>query len=193
MPITTTADLRKSGLSSREILRRCLPSGPWQFLLPGVVLQKPSPPTRLDRLHAALSYAGPSSVITGTDALTRQGARLPLPRHIHVLGTQNTRRSHPNLLLERTTRPPTVIHHDGLRLASPARATLDLTRREQDARAVVAALDAVVAAGLCTPRDLHEELELSPRRGTALVRQALQHLYPLPLSAPTSDCPDGSR
>lgn len=180
MPITTTADLRKSGLSSREILRRCLPAGPWQLLLPGVVLKKPSPPTRLDRLHAAQSFAGPTAVITGADALSQQGVPVALPRHVHVLAAQNTRRAHPGLLLERTARPPAVIPRCGLRLAAPARATLDLCRRETNARAVITALDAVVTAGLCTPADLHEELRLSPRRGTGLVRQALHHLYPLP-------------
>ncbi|GAB2856713.1 hypothetical protein [Lentzea nigeriaca] len=178
-PIATTADLRESGLSPREILRHCTPAGPWQQVLPGVVLQKPSPPTRLDRLHAVLSFAGPSSVITGADALTRQGASLPLPRHIHVLTGMNTRKAHPWILFERTSRPPTVVELNGLRLAHPARATLDLARRATNPRAIVEILDAVVDARLCSPADLHEELLAGCRRGTALVRQALRHLYPL--------------
>jgi hypothetical protein len=177
--ITTTTDLRKSGVSSREIRRHCTPAGPWQQLLPGVVLKKPSPPTRLDRLRAVLSYAGPSSVITGADALTRQGATLPLPRHIHVLASGNARRAHPSILLERTTRPPGVVSRDGLRLALPARAALDMARRETNPRAVVEILDSVVEARLCSPGDLREELRWSCRRGTALVRQALRHLFPV--------------
>ncbi|MFD9698322.1 hypothetical protein [Lentzea sp. NPDC059081] len=176
--IATTADLRESGLSSREIHRACTPAGPWQHLLPGVVLTKPSPPTRLDRLRAVQSFAGPSSIITGADALARQGARLPLPRHVHVLAGSNARRSHPWLLLERTTRLPPAVHRDGLRLAPPARATMDLARREQNPHAIVALLDAVVDARLCTPGDLQEELRLCSRRGTALVRKVLRHLYP---------------
>ncbi|WP_146231738.1 hypothetical protein [Lentzea atacamensis] len=183
-PIATTADLRKSGLSPREILRHCTPAGPWQQVLPGVILQKPSPPTRLDRLRAALFFAGPSSVITGADALSRQGATIPLPRHIHVLAGKNTRRAHPQILLERTNRPPGVVECHGLRLAHPARAALDMARRETNPRAVVEILDAVVDARLCSPADLHEELGLSSRRGTALVRQALRHLYPLRVSSP---------
>lgn len=178
-PITTTADLRKSGLSPREIQRHCTASGPWQQVLPGIVLQKPSPPTRLDRLRAVMSFAGPDSVITGADALSRQGATLPLPRHIHVLAGKNARRAHPWILLERTTRPPDIVDHAGLRLATPSRAAVDLARRETNPRAVVSILDAVVDARLCSPRDLHEELQRSSRRGTALVRQALRHLYPL--------------
>ena len=176
--IATTTELRKSGISSREILRHCTPAGSWQQLLPGVVLTKPSPPTRLDRLRAVLSFAGPSSVITGADALVRQGAALPLPRHIHVLAGMNARRAHPWILLERTSRPPDVVERHGLRLAGPARAALDMARRELNPRAVVEILDAVVGARLCSPADLAEELRVSSRRGTALVRQALRHLYP---------------
>lgn len=177
-PIATTAELRKSGISSREVLRHCTPAGSWQRLLPGVVLTTPSPATRLDRLRAVLSFAGPSSVITGADALVRQGAALPLPRHIHVLAGSNVRRANPWILLERTTRPPAVVERHGLRLAAAARAALDMARRELNPRAIAEILDAVVSARLCTPADLREELRVSSRRGTALVRQALCHLYP---------------
>jgi len=177
-PIATTAELRKSGISRREISRHCTPVGPWQQLLPGVILQKPSPPTRRDRLRAVLSFAGPNSVITGADALSQQGAVLVLPRHIHVLAGKNARRAHPWILCERTNRPPDVVERHGLRLAAPARATLDLARRETNPHAVVAILDAVVDARLCTPGDLYEELGRCSRRGTALVRQALCLLHP---------------
>lgn len=103
---------------------------------------------------------------------------MPLPRHIHVLAGKNMRRAHPQILFERTGRPPCLVERDGLRLASAARAALDMARREANPRLVVAILDAVVDAGLCSPGDLHEELGMSSRRGTALVRQALRHLYP---------------
>ncbi|HEX7303026.1 hypothetical protein [Lentzea sp.] len=176
--IATTADLRHSGFSPRQIRHACTPTGPWQQLLPGVVLTRPTPPTRLDRLRAVQSFTGPASVITGADALLRQGATLPLPRHVHVLAGGNSRRTHPWILLERTTRPPDPVVRDGLRLAPPARAAVDLARREPNPRAVVALLDAVVDARLCTPGELREELLVCSRRGTALVRQALRHLYP---------------
>ncbi|MGW6448586.1 hypothetical protein [Lentzea sp. NPDC055074] len=176
--IATTAELRESGISPREIQRHCTPAGSWQRLLPGVVLTKPSPATRLDRLRAVLSFTEPSAVITGADALVRQGATLPLLRHIHVLAGSNVRKANPWILLERTTRPPDVVERHGLRLAPPARAALDLARRELNPRAVVEILDAVVDARLCSPRELREELRVSSRRGTALVRQVLSHLYP---------------
>jgi len=176
--IATTADLRRSGFSAREILRHCLPSGPWQLLLPGVILQKSSPPTRADRLKAVLAFAGSNSVITGADALSQQGIALALPRHIHVLAGKNARRAHPGVLLERTARSPGVVERNGLRLAAPARAALDMARRETNPHAVAEILDAAVDSTLCSSADLHEELSRSSRRGTALVRQALCHLYP---------------
>jgi len=71
-----------------------------------------------------------------------------------------------------------VVERHGLRLAGPARAALDMARRELNPRAVVEILDAVVGAQLCSAADLVEELRVSSRRGTALVRQALCHLYP---------------
>jgi hypothetical protein len=177
--ILRSADLRESGLSPRELQRHCTPTGPWQEVLPGVVLQKPTPPTRLDRLRAVLFFAGLSSVITGADALSQQGASLPLPRHIHVLAGKNMRRSHPSILVERTTRLPDIVERNGLRLAAASRAALDLARRSTNPREVVAILDAVVDARLCSPGDLHEELARGCQRGTALVRQALRHLFPV--------------
>lgn len=53
-----------------------------------------------------------------------------------------------------------------------------MARRELNPRAIAEILDAVVSARLCTPAELREELGVSSRRGTALVRQALSHLYP---------------
>jgi hypothetical protein len=88
------------------------------------------------------------------------------------------RRANPGILLERTTRPPAVVERHGLRLAAPPRAAVDMARRELNPRAVVEILDAAVDARLCTPSELREELRVSSRRGTALVRQALSHLYP---------------
>ncbi|MFD4639802.1 hypothetical protein ACFWN2_20995 [Lentzea sp. NPDC058436] len=177
-PIATLADLREHGISPRQTLHRCSPLGPWQRLLPGVVLTSPTPPTRLDRLRAVLAYAGPSAMITGADALVRQGAALPLPRHIHVLAGRNARRAHPWILLERTSRPPTVVERHDLRLATAARAAVDMARRELNPHTVMAILDAVLTARLCTPADLREEVGAGSRRGTALVRQALAHRYP---------------
>ncbi|MEV5429207.1 hypothetical protein [Streptomyces sp. NPDC052701] len=56
--VMTTAQLRSHGLTAAEAAARCRPGGPWQQILPGVVLLHPGPPTGEERLHAVLLYAG---------------------------------------------------------------------------------------------------------------------------------------
>ncbi|MGY1997242.1 hypothetical protein ACR31U_12765 [Streptomyces rochei] len=56
--LMTTAQLRAHGVSAAETNERCGPGGPWQQLLPNVVLLHPGPPTSEERLHAVLLYAG---------------------------------------------------------------------------------------------------------------------------------------
>ncbi|MFF7854698.1 hypothetical protein [Streptomyces sp. NPDC007904] len=55
--LLTTAQLRLHGVSAAKTSERCRPGGPWQQLLPGVVLLHPGPPTSEERLHAVLMYA----------------------------------------------------------------------------------------------------------------------------------------
>ncbi|MEV6003652.1 hypothetical protein AB0M25_31370 [Streptomyces griseomycini] len=54
--VLTTAQLRAHGVSAAETSEQCRPGGPWQQLLPGVVLLHPGPPTSEERLHAVLMY-----------------------------------------------------------------------------------------------------------------------------------------
>ncbi|CAL9563228.1 hypothetical protein [Streptomyces sp. Tu 3180] len=55
--VLTTAQLRTHGVSAAQATEQCRPGGPWQQLLPGVVLLHPGPPTGEERLHAVLMYA----------------------------------------------------------------------------------------------------------------------------------------
>ncbi|GGZ78147.1 hypothetical protein GCM10010389_14590 [Streptomyces echinoruber] len=55
--LTTAARLRAHGISAAETSAQCRPGGPWQQLLPGVVLLHPGPPTGEERVHAVLLYA----------------------------------------------------------------------------------------------------------------------------------------
>ncbi|MFE0809043.1 hypothetical protein ACFW4M_27400 [Streptomyces sp. NPDC058794] len=55
--LMTTAQLRAHGVSAAETHEQCRPGGPWQQLLPNVVLLHPGPPTSDERLHAVLLYA----------------------------------------------------------------------------------------------------------------------------------------
>ncbi|ANB06421.1 hypothetical protein SAM40697_2462 [Streptomyces ambofaciens] len=55
--LMTAAQLRAHGVSAAETDEQCRPGGPWQRLLPNVVLLHPGPPTSEERLHAVLMYA----------------------------------------------------------------------------------------------------------------------------------------
>ncbi|MBZ6230379.1 hypothetical protein [Streptomyces olivaceus] len=55
--LMTAAQLRAHGVSAAETGRQCRPGGPWQQLLPNVVLLHAGPPTSEERLHAVLLYA----------------------------------------------------------------------------------------------------------------------------------------
>ncbi|WP_030186819.1 hypothetical protein [Streptomyces violaceorubidus] len=55
--LMTAAQLRAHGVSAAETDEQCRPGGPWQQLLPNVVLLHPGPPTSDERLHAVLLYA----------------------------------------------------------------------------------------------------------------------------------------
>ncbi|MBU6536542.1 hypothetical protein [Streptomyces mayonensis] len=55
--LMTAAQLRAHGISAAEANEQCRPGGPWQQLLPNVVLLHAGPPTSEERLHAVLLYA----------------------------------------------------------------------------------------------------------------------------------------
>jgi len=54
--IISAAQLRTAGVTTYAMSTRCRPSGPWQRLLPGVILLSRAEPTRRQRLRAALVY-----------------------------------------------------------------------------------------------------------------------------------------
>ncbi|WP_367131947.1 hypothetical protein [Saccharothrix sp. HUAS TT1] len=180
-PVIKASDLKAAGVPAHVIDLKCRPGGPWQRILPGVLLLGAAPPTRDQRLRAALAYAGPRAVVTGIDALRAHGLRsLPPPPRIHLLQPAATRRSCPDhVLVERTTRPPAVVRRSGLPLAEPTRAVLDAARHEPDALRQHHLLATAVREGLCTVRGLTAELNAGSKRGTATPRSALKLLSTL--------------
>ncbi|AHH94470.1 hypothetical protein GCM10010174_28390 [Kutzneria viridogrisea] len=174
--VVRTADLRASGVSGSAISVRCRPGGPWQRLLPGVVLLSSGSPTRRQQLRAALLYAGDGAVITGVDAAClRHELHLPIPEDVHVLVPATRRVAGEGFAItERTTRMPETITEDGLIYAPVARAVLDAARRERDAQRLRALLAEPVRCGACRVSDLREELDAGSQRGTAAPRAALR-------------------
>ncbi|MCT2588193.1 hypothetical protein [Actinophytocola gossypii] len=172
--VIRSADLRASGLTQHAIAVRCRPSGPWQRLLPGVVLLSNTPPTRRQRVRAALTYAGAEAVLTGTDAITAHGVPVPQSDEVLVLvpaARRATSRSY--VTVERTTRLPTPVRRNGLPTAPLARATTDAARHERDRERLRTTLFAPVQAGSCTIADLRQELNVGNQRGSAGPRALL--------------------
>ncbi|MBW4720579.1 hypothetical protein [Saccharothrix obliqua] len=174
--VIRTAELRAAGVPRYEIDLRCRPGGPWQRVLPGVLLLAAGPPTRAQRVRAALAYAGPGAVLTGVDALRALGfSDLPPPGRIHLLQPAAHRKSGVGaVFLERTTRLPNPVLKDGLPLAPPIRAALDAARHSHPPHQT-RILTAAVAAGY-PARALLRELDAGSSRGTAAPRAALRAL-----------------
>ncbi|MEU6153955.1 hypothetical protein ABZ816_28550 [Actinosynnema sp. NPDC047251] len=175
--VIKTADLKAAGVPRYVIDLRCRPGGPWQRILPGVLLLAAAPPTRAQQVRAALAYVGPEAVLTGVDALREQGfPHLPLPPSIHILQPASCRKTgRGELLLERTTRLPTPVRKDGLPLAPPLRAVLDAARQESHPHRRHAVLTSAIRSGY-TPDALLAELDAGSQRGAAVPRTALRKL-----------------
>jgi hypothetical protein len=175
---------RELGLPRSTIAHRCRVGGPWQALLPGVILLHNGPATRADRRRAAVLYCDESaaasasrapSLLTGLDALELHGLRrIPSPfGPVHVLVHADVRRvGGGRLLVERTRRMPAPA---GGRwpLAPVVRAALDFARRSRDRGVVRSALAEVVQRRMGTVGQLGTELAAGPTRGSALPRQVL--------------------
>jgi hypothetical protein len=172
--VISIARLREAGVSNHALSARCRPSGPWQRVLPGVVLLSSAPPTRRQQLRAALEYAGPEAVITGVDAM--RAANIDVPERDDVLMLVPSWRrlsSRAYLTVERTTRPPEPVWPAELPMAPLVRATLDAARRVRDHGELKALLLAPVNAGACTIAALQTELATGSQRGSAAVRAML--------------------
>jgi hypothetical protein len=172
--VVRIADLREAGMSNHALAARCRPSGPWQRILPGVVLLSNSPPTRRQRLRAALLYAGQGAVLTGVDAMQAHGLAPPSCDEVLVLIPSARRQaSRAYLTVERTTRLPPSIRRAGLPVAPLPRAIVDAARRERDHDRLATLALGPVEAGACTIAELRLELNGGNQRGTAAVRALL--------------------
>lgn len=171
--VITITELRARGVTNHAITTRCRPSGPWQRVLPGVVLMTSTRPTRRQRLRAAIAYAGPGSAISGVDAMRAHDIDVPLPPDVLVLAPAERRLvSRSYLTVERTTRPPDPADCAGLPYAPLTRATLDVARRAADGDHLRMLL--MAALGTCTVPELRAELDAGSQRGSAAVRALLK-------------------
>ncbi|MFE0804776.1 hypothetical protein [Streptomyces sp. NPDC058812] len=77
--LMTAAQLRAHGVSAAETNEQCRPGGPWQQLLPNVVLLHPGPPTSEERLHAVLLYAARERTAAGANGGASAGVTASVP------------------------------------------------------------------------------------------------------------------
>lgn len=175
--VVTHAQLRSHGVPAAEASAQCRPGGPWQHLLPGVVLLHPGPPTSEERLHAVLLYAArerttgvpvqpgadghPDSayrevMISGPAALTLHGfsSTPPLPslETFDVLVPRMRRlRSAGFARVIRTAALPRPELVTGLPVAPVPRALADTVASPADADTVRRLLTEAVRGGHCEP------------------------------------------
>lgn len=171
--------------TSRHAIKRHVAAGRWQRVLPRTYLTAATM-TERDRVDAALIFAGDGAALSGAAALwASQVRRIAMPESVLVLvPPANRTRSGGWVRVRNTARPIDVEHWIGPRRTGPARATADLAldlHRIDDVRAVVAR---VVGDEHCSLEELAAELEAGPRRGSALLRQALTEVGSGAASAP---------
>ena len=173
--LLTREQARSRGLSSRAIDYRLRQAGPWQVLLPGVYQTWTGPAGPAHRQMAALLYAGPGSLITGSFALFGYGVRVPHTELVDVLvpaGRQRVSRAF--VRLHRTTRMPAQAYTSGaIRYAPPARAVTDAARGMGTIAEVRAVVADSVQRGKCPLEMLVIEAGAGQMRGSALLRQVL--------------------
>jgi very-short-patch-repair endonuclease len=166
------------GLSDQALRHRIREGGPWQVVLPGVYLTSTGIPTGLERLSAALIYAGPGSAITGPAALALHRIRAPQTRVVDVLiPHERRRRSLAFVRVHRTSRMPDVVLLLGEASYVPApRAVADTVRGLRDIGAVRAVVADGVQRGKVQVAELADELASGPFQGSARFRQVLEEV-----------------
>lgn len=170
--------LKQLGMPGPTVYRRCAPGGPWQRLLPGVVLLSSAAPTRQQQVEAALLYAGPNTVVTGLEACRRYGLRsAPEDERVHLLSPLD-RKVHGSeyVVIERTKRLPVPVMRDGVPLAPMIRAVLDACRRLRVSEPVSALIAEAVQRGRVHPTHLLSELNHGSSRGSAVPREVLKEV-----------------
>jgi very-short-patch-repair endonuclease len=173
--VITRSQAADCGLTDKALRHRVRPGGPWQTMVRGVYLAQTGVPSVDQRDMAAVLYAGPGSVITGTAALRQFGLPVAAPAVVDVLVPSARWRDGTGLVrLVRTTRMPAQPCFRGeIRFAMVARAVADAARGTTSLREVRALVAGAVQKGWCGLEDLRQELRTGPATGSALLRRVL--------------------
>jgi hypothetical protein len=171
----------------------------WTRVLPGVHLVGGGRPSRRQRLLAALLYAGPDSMLTGTSALRLYGFRAlrlqetaddepERPEPVHVLVSHDRRRLSTGFVrIERSHRLPAPVRRESLAVAPLARAVGDAARRFPRESDAVAVVTEAVQRGWADVDQLEAELREGPTRGSRYLRAAVESVARGARSVPEAD------
>lgn len=176
---------------SRSAIRHALGHGQrWQRIVRGVYATFSGPLQERHVIRAALLYAGPTAVVSGSAACRAYGMRysesgLPLI----LIDEANSRAPIPIAELRRTRVPPAAVDVRSFPCASPARAAIDACHEVTDLRAARATLCEVVQRGLATPDEL-TAIATQLHRYMTFVRQALTDVSAGCRSAPECELRD---
>ena len=166
------------GVPPSTLDRYISPGGRWQRLLPGVYLAVTGTVTQDQREIAALLYAGPRSLITGSAAVRRHRLSPPGSNLVDVLIPWTDRRQSAGFVrVHRTRRMPARRYRIGMiRFTKAPRAVADTARsltRFDDVRHVVCE---AVQRRICTVAELNDEFKAGPAVGASLFREALDEI-----------------
>ena len=163
-----------AGLSHDAIDYRVRLAARWQRMLPGIYLAVTGVPTQEQREVAALLYGGPASLLTGSSALRRHLLWVRGNEIIDVLVPVSCQRQSVGFVrLHRTRRMPAHGVEGPFRVVWPARAVADAARGMSNLAEVRAVVADTIQRQRCSIALLNEELQKGPRRGSALLRQAI--------------------
>jgi very-short-patch-repair endonuclease len=176
-------EARGLGITDRVIEARAR-SGRWQRVLPRTLLTSDTL-LWLDRLDAAVTFAGPGALLSGAAALCDEFDSVRRPESVLVLVPYSfAARSIGWVHVRRVERMPSARLAPGAPRVEVARAVADLCvgmRWADDIRAVVTE---AVRRRLCTPEELATAVDAGPRRGSKLVREAVREAAGGAWSAP---------
>ncbi|MEJ3743373.1 hypothetical protein WEI85_08810 [Actinomycetes bacterium KLBMP 9797] len=174
-------------------LRWLLQSHQWQAVLPSIYGCFSGQLTDEQREIAAQLYCGSSSQLTGPAALRAHGMRyVPEDERLHMLVPHARHLSSSGfVVVQRTHRlDDRPIERGLVQVVSPARAAADTARMCEDLRAVRAIVAESVQRRLTTVPQLRAELTAGSRKGSGLLRQAIDEVSDGVRSAPEASLRD---
>jgi hypothetical protein len=172
--VITRSQALGCGIPQSTVSAWCKSGGKWQKMLPGVYLAVTGTPTLEQRLMAAVLYAGPRSVITGSAAVKARRLRTPATDMVDVLIPASVKRQSLGYVrIHRTRRMPVPHRAGAIRFAPAARAVADASHWLSNLGDVRALIAEAVQKQVCSIAEIGIELSEGANRDSAHLRKAL--------------------